>query len=262
MGCSSKSAASKTGSKGANKELLPAKEVIERHILESGGFELLSSMSTMHVVWTKLHNGSEWKFERWRVRGQDFAQRSIDGEVKHSLGCWVADPEVDDQSLQGVVWTQTGDRVFLQGGDRMKERLAETATIDDRTKWFETNKSIETTGITKVNGRDCYRLEFRGHGKELTHRFFDTETFMLRRKDRFDTEANSGQQTQTFSDFKKVGSFMMPMTQAVISEHRMDVWKVESIEFDSEIDIDQFPVPGEALAAMDKVLKRIRIGTN
>ncbi len=52
---------------------------------------------------------------------------------------------------------------------------------------------------------------------------------------------------------------MMPMTQTIIAEHRSDVWKVEEAAFDSDIDIDQFPVPIEAVAAIDGLLRKIQL---
>lgn len=234
-------------------ELPTAKEVIEQHILAIGGYEVLSSISSTRKVWTKKDSRGSWKFERWRTPGQKFATNSLDGNVVRTYGCWVANPSAGVKSLKGVGWEQYGDHVQIQNRRALQENLVDSATIDDRTHWFERHKSIEVKGKEKVGGRDCYLLEFTNLDEEVSNMCFDCETFY--RVQAIGAEHRSGgtEVTRTYSGFKEVNGIVVAMEQKIVSDLGTDVWQLKEFEHDGEFDIEAFPTPNSVLALIAKL---------
>ena len=231
-----------------------AEEVIERHILFKGGYEYLSSLTTMHVVWTTEKDDHVWKFERWRMPSQKFARKTCDGKPFLTKGCWVADEPSETGELQGVSWNQNANRnpVFHRA-TTLQENLMNTASIDGATLWTERSSSIKIVGIEKVEDSDCYHLTFTGLDGSETERFFDVKTSQLLRTVSIEHETGGTVVMRNYSDYKQIGEILMPMKLQIVSATGIDVWKVESAEVDLEIDVEQFDIPLEVQVEIDRM---------
>ena len=244
---------SASGQKVADK-LPSAAEVIEKHILAKGGYEYLFSLMTMHVVWTKNDGDHNWNFESWRTPRQTFVRQTYDGEPFRTKGCWVADTPAEAGKLKGISWDHYANRApVLHQGSTLQENLMNAASIDEATLWLERSSSVKFVGVEKVEDNDCYHLTFTGHDGADTERFFDVKTAYLLRTVRIEHESGGTIVMRNYSDHKQIGHIVMAMKQQIVSDSGIDVWEVESAEFDLEIDVEQFEVPKEIQAEINRM---------
>lgn len=243
----------------AKSESLPSAEsVIEQHILARGGYELLSSISTMHTVWEKNENGKNWKFERWRLPNMKYSEKWIDEKLDRTAGSWVADSTSNLEDLRGLSWYQRpGSPAVELNRQNLAEHLASTAQIERATSWGSTCKSISCDAIEKVNGRRCYRLSFFESNDTVTSRFFDVETgFLLKR---IKTEFYSGKSvvTRTYSDHVPCDGLVSPRTETIDSSSGHQVWRVVKVEHSVEIDADLFQIPDQIKVAIEVMARNV-----
>ncbi len=221
-----------------------AEDVIDQHILATGGYEYLASMSSMHTVWTKTEGVNEWKFERWSVPGQKYSERSLNGQIQQTDGCWVAESSKENAILSGVAWRQRGENdLHIQANAELHESLLATVTVDETTHWFDRCESVRCVAKTKIDGKACYQLKFVGRDGEESDRFFDVESWYLVCKVSVEHQTGGSVVTRNYSNHKKIGDVVVATKQTIISNNRRDVWEIQSFEHDAEIDIELFDVP-------------------
>jgi len=235
---------------------------VERHILAKGGFEVLSSISTLRTVWTKKVGDGEWRYERWRVPGQKFARTSLNGGPEWWYGCWVANPSAEVNSLEGIGWSTYGNNVQIERAQELKENLIDTATIDDTTRWFDRNESIVAKGIEKLDGKECYVLEFTNSDGEVAKRYFDTETYHKVCSIQIEHDSGGERVTRKYSNFKKFNGIVIAMKQTINSRSGTDVWEVKEFEHDSEFDFDELPMPDEVQVLIHRMRAKLELASD
>ena len=226
-------------------------EVVERYILAKGGYELLASISSSHIVWKYVDNGVEWTFERWTVPGQYYAERSRNGELDQTYGCWVAPKKSAAGKLAGVAWRKRMDReVYMKQGVELQQTLVESLFVDGSTRWSDRTKSVKCVAKKKMDDRECYQLKFVAHDGVETDRYFDVETGYLRCT--VTDENGTGEKvTRKFANHKLIGDVVVAMKQTIISDTGTDVWEIQSFERDVDIDIDRFELPEQVRFAIN-----------
>ncbi|QEG23142.1 hypothetical protein [Mariniblastus fucicola] len=235
-----------------------AEQVLDRHILAIGGYELLSSISSTHTVWRKSDPSGEWEFERWRVPGRFHSIRRSELSTT-TYGCWVADRNLKSDSLSGVSWQVSRGRVTFHGGDALGESLIDAATIADVIQWQERYESIKCKGIVGVSGKRCHVLEFVDARQNTTTRCFDVETNFLIQKTGVEHRSGTRQVIRTYSKHKKYGDVVIPTRQIIESPSGTDVWTVTLFELDHQFDMDQHFVPDVARIAIDRMVAELKL---
>ena len=251
--------ASASAQKDKTANLPTAEQVIDRHIMAKGGYEVLSSISTMRTVWTKTDGRGKWKFERWRIPGRKFAEQSLDGEIERTIGCVVANPSADVKSLKGVSWWDSGNGIRLEGGLELQENLVDAATLDNTTRWEERYKSVVIKGIEKLHGKECYLLEFTNHDDEVAKQYFDVETYYRVCSIKIEHDSGGREVTRTFSNFKEIDGIVVSMKQTIDSASGQDIWEIQEFEHGREIDFDDFPLPEEVAAAFEAIRSKLSV---
>ena len=248
----------KSGDANALAKLPSAKSVIEKHILARGGYELLSSITTMHTVWEKQENGKTWKFERWRLPNQKYSVKLVDGMLDRTAGTWVADSSRGANKLRGISWYQRpGNPAVEISGQSLTEHLTSTAQVERAASWIATCKSVSCDAIENVNDRPCYRLNFLESNNTVTSRFFDIETgFLLKR---IKTEFYTGESvvTRVYSDHQPSDGLVIPRTETIDSESGHQVWRIVEVEHSIEIDSNTFEIPPQIMASIDILAAKV-----
>lgn len=240
-------------------KLPTANEVVNRFMQKRGGVEFLSSISSMHTLWTKSDSEGEWEFERWQIPGQSYAERRVNGEIKTTYGCWVANPMESDKLLKGVSWWEQGDRTTLRGGEALRESAARIASIDNSTRWLDRSESIKCQAIETIEGKSCYHLQFKEENGTTSDRYFDVESGLLVSTISNEHETGGSRVTRQYADYKDFDGILMPTKQTIISDSGTDAWTLKKLEHEIDLDMEQFHVPGVAQVEIDRLSLRIEV---
>jgi hypothetical protein len=239
-----------------------AEEVMDQHILAVGGYELLESLSTTHVVWECSKGNKVWRYEAWKIPGQQYARRLLNGEPEYEYGCVVSESRGKWAKLHGVAWRQrSGNSVSMHRGSELQSWLRDTCVMATNVHWREAYKSVRCVGTAKINNVDCYHLRCVLHDEVESHRYYDIKTGYLIRHIGVDQKADGSVVTRTYSDHERCGDVVVARTLKSSSDRGTYVWKLEEIEWDEELDMDLFFVPEQVRIAIDKVNSRLKVSS-
>ncbi len=240
-----------------------AEEVMDQHILAVGGYELLESLSSTHVVWTCSKGEKVWRYEGWKVPGQQFSRRLHNGELEYEYGCVVSESPGKWAKLSGVAWRQrSGNTVSMHRGAELQSWLRDTCVMAGNVHWSEAYKSTRCVGTAKINNVNCYHLECVGHDEVLSDRYYDMQTGYLIRHKGVDQKAAGAVVTRTYSDHEKQGDIVVAKTLTSSSERGTYIWKLEKFEYDEELDMGLFIVPDQVRIAVDEMNSRLKVSSS
>lgn len=91
--------------------------------------------------------------------------------------------------------------------DELKESLNETATLHPETIFLKNGYQLKIAGADKIEGADVIDLEVTSPKGKVTHRFYDSKTFLLAKVSSTQEVPGRGTVTQQqfFKDYKTVG---------------------------------------------------------
>jgi hypothetical protein len=113
----------------------------------------------------------------------------------------------------------------------------------------ESFRSLDTLGIIKLNGHECYELLLVRQNGEVFDEFYDVQTGLLRAR-RTSDERNGGafKLLATFEDYRRFGGWMLPTRQSYKLVGQPQVIVVTSADWDCVPDA-AFEMPAEVKAA-------------
>lgn len=90
--------------------------------------------------------------------------------------------------------------------DALKESLNETATLHPETIFAQNGYQLKITGADKIDGADVIDLEVTSPTGKITHRFYDSKTFLLAKVSSTQEVPGRGAVTQQqfFKDYKTI----------------------------------------------------------
>jgi len=143
-------------------------------------------------------------------------------------------------------------------GPKIKEGIEKSDALREGTfnsllYWRKLYTKVETTGVEKVEGHDCYKVVLTPkEGKPTTH-FYDKESGLLIKTQA--TRVTSGGEISAeiiTEDYRKEGDMMVPhkLTNKVAGNELLVL--VTSLEFNTDLPKDRFDLPDDIQALLKK----------
>ena len=241
------------------KELLPsASQVIEKYVMESGGYEALGSVESSHFVFKGVSsNGSKLASEYFQARGKYYCTIRRNG-FSMTRGVW-ADGTLDEDGVRtGLAWQSVnGGQLTHKTGDELQEYLRRRFRVISSPYWQEDFVSIRCIAKADVRGKPTWQLRFVDHdGKEID-RFFDVRTgYLLRRKTMESFDGSMHEVTRDYMGHQKKGGIVVAMDQTISHADIVETWHVESVEYDVEIPEGTFEVPATIQRQIESIKQK------
>lgn len=119
--------------------------------------------------------------------------------------------------------------------------------------WRDLFKDVKTTGVDKVDGKECYKVELTpAEGSPLTQ-CYDKESFLMVKMNMV-TQGPTGEQAVEMypSDYRKEGDILIPHKIKESGAGQEISITVDSVTFNAEIPKDRFDLPDEIKALVNK----------
>lgn len=144
---------------------------------------------------------------------------------------------------------------ILEGAQ--KEESMRQADFDEQLNVEKYYKSMTTVGKEKVDGSDCYKVEFVGNNDQKELRYYDVESKLLRRADS-KVRAPVGQINveALLTDYRKVGETMLPFSTTIKMMGTEQVIKLLEVEHNIEITEDTFAPPEKIAKMLEEKAKK------
>jgi hypothetical protein len=161
--------------------------------------------------------------------------------------------KVKEGSNGTVAWS-----LSAMQGPHLKEGEEKTAALqlakyDGDVKWRETFKTVETTGVETVDGKECYRVVLTPKEGSPSTRFYDKQSGLMF-KAIMTAKTPMGDVTveSVVSDYRKEGDILVAhkMTQKTMGQEFS--LALETMKYNVDIPKDRFDPPAEIQALMDK----------
>jgi len=223
-------------------QLPKAEDVLEAYVKAVGGRDAIAKHETLitvlkgKVVEQGMAITIETKFKRpgkvllhSAIKGVFEQHRGFDGKV-----AWSKDPFMGERELKGSERSET-----IRAANMV-------ADVD----WKKNYKSVKTTGMEKVDGRDCVVVVLTPkEGHPLTN-YYDAETHLLV-KGKAKTESPMGvQSAETWvSEYKEAGGVKMPHKMKIKSGPMTMEMVIDKVTWDAPIKDEVFRMPGAKKAA-------------
>jgi len=226
-------------------ELPTASQVIEKYIFAVGGYEVLESIQSRHVVFKgTCSDGTQLESEYYQKKGQYYCQLRRD-DFTYTRGVW-SDGMVGKDGLRtGFAWqTNSGTTLFEKTGDELQEYLRRRSRVASSPYWETDFKSIKCVAQVKIRGISTWQLRFVDHdGKEID-RYFDTETgYCLRRKTMETFGGGTHEVVRDYMDHKELDGIVVPTNQTIAYRGIVDRLHTESVECDVEVPEHLLEIP-------------------
>ena len=245
-------------------ELLPsASQVIEKYVLAMGGYEVLASVQSAHLVFKGTSsNGHTIESVYYQTRGQYVCHMQRNG-LSITRGVWTDGELNEDGSRAGFAWQRVNDGILTQKmGHELQEYLRRRSRVVSSPYWQDDFKSIKCVGKTEVRGIPTWQLRFVDQDGSEIDRYFDAETgYLLRRKTMESFDGETHEVTRDYMDHEKKGDYVIAMRQTISHADIVEQWNVDSFEYDGEVPEDAFEIP-EAIQNQIDELKRKKAAAN
>jgi hypothetical protein len=221
-------------------ELPAARAIIDRHIKEIGGREAFLAQTSTHATGTVSlpAAGLTGKLEAYHAKPNKFLQRmSLPG---------IGDIEEGfDGAVGWSVSPLTGPT--LLEGKLLDERKFDADFFEDL-KAADRYESITTVEKTTFEGRPVYKVRLQKKNGAVDFEFYDAETGLKAGSiSTRDSPMGPMEATTAFSDYKKFGSLLQPVTTKVSVMNTQMVMAITAVEYGS-VDPGVFAVPAQIKA--------------
>ena len=226
-------------SERAGKALPNAEEIIERHILESGGTEAYERLKTQKITGTLnfVTRNVEARTEAWAGGGGRFYQLiDIPG-----LGA-------EEQGSDGrLVWERSpvlGPRLHAKKNSNTLGLTLDAAAV---VGWRYLVGEVRTEAQETIDGHDCYRVKLVGRGAaQSAVRWYDRGTGLLYRAAmQFKTEMGMVPAVMTYEAYKRVEGIQWPVRIHMIVSGQELLFNASEVKLNSPIDDAVFDLPEE-----------------
>jgi len=152
-----------------------------------------------------------------------------------------------------VAWTNNpmqGPHI-QEGAEKTQAVL--TNRFNGELHWRELYKTVETTGIEAIDGKDCYKVVLTpAEGSAVTH-FYDKESGLLSKLSVIAQSPAGEIASDSYpSDYRKEGDFVVAHKLRQSAAGQEFMLTVESVKFNPEIPKDRFDLPDDIKALVNK----------
>jgi hypothetical protein len=224
-----------TPSSQASAELPAARTIIDRHIKEVGGREaILAQASTSATGTVSLPAaGLTGSLQAFHAKPNKFLQRMTlpgIGDIEEGF----------DGTVGWSISPLTGP--MLLEGKQLEQRKFEADFYDDL-KENGRYESMTTIEKTTFSGRPVYKIRLLKKGGDEDFEFYDTETRLkIGAISTHDSPMGPMQGTTAWSDYKRFGMLLQPMTAKVSVMNTEMVMVITGVEY-GKVDPSMFALP-------------------
>lgn len=169
-----------------------------------------------------------------------------------------------EANLEGLGKTEEGTdgmvvwEISSFGGPRVKQGEERTAALrqaafDADTNWRKHFAKVETKGVEKVDGKDCYKLELTATGENPQTRFYDKSSGLLvKLVAKPKTQVGELPIETAISDYKKVGEVLIPHKIQIKANNMDIILTFDKVEQNVTIPDDRFKLPDDIKKLAEK----------
>ena len=140
----------------------------------------------------------------------------------------------------------------LKEGEEKDEALRQGRTNSDL-EWRELYTKVETKGMDKVDGKDCYNVEVTPKSGKPQMRCYDKASGLLVRMTATQKSPMGEITADTFpSDYRKEGELIVPHKVTMKMAGQEMVMSIDKVEHNAAIPPEKFEPPAEVKALMSK----------
>jgi hypothetical protein len=155
-----------------------------------------------------------------------------------------------------IVWEKSalsGARI-KQGEERAS--FFRHHAMDADANWRKYYKSVETKGVEKVEGKDCYKVEQTPHEGQVETHYYDKATGLLVKSVmKVKTAMGELPVEAVVVDYKKVDGLVVPATARNKVAFNEMVVTVEKVEHNVKVPEDRFKLPEDVQKLVDQEKK-------
>jgi hypothetical protein len=223
-------------------ELPQARTIIDRHIKEIGGRDVILKQSSTRATGTISlpAAGITGKLEAYHAKPNKYLQRmSLPG-----VG------EIEEGFDGTVAWSLsplTGPT--LLDGKQLEQKKFDADFYEDL-KPSERFTSMTTVEKTTFEGRPVYKIRLVNKNGDEDFEFYDVETGLKAGGiTTRDSPMGAVQATLALTDYKKFGGLMHPSTSKISVMNTQMVMSITTVEYDT-VDASVFAIPAQIKALM------------
>ncbi len=140
----------------------------------------------------------------------------------------------------------------IKEGDERAESL-QRAKFHGDAQWRDTFKTVETTGVEAVDGKDCYKVVATPKAGSPVTRWYDKESNLMV-KTAMTTKSPMGeiQSESTISDYRKEGPLLVPHKIITHAAGQDFAITIDTVQQNAEIPKGKFDLPDEIKALLKK----------
>jgi len=161
--------------------------------------------------------------------------------------------KIQEGSNGTVAWSLSAMQgPHLKEGEERTSAL-QLARYDADVRWRDMYKTVETTGVETVDGKECYKVALTPKEGSPSTRFYDKQSGLMI-KTIMTVKSPMGEVTveALASDYRKEGDLLVPhkMTQKTMGQEF--TLALETIKYNVDIPKDRFDLPKEIQVLVDK----------
>jgi hypothetical protein len=215
-------------------DLPTPRQIVDRHILASGGHEVLSSIETLQLYW----EGDKATVESYSKPGQLAIKFFQNGNVY-----------LERRVTGDIAWMSSQGTPSLLPA-KSRQAYLRRAQVLPADSWFVSGSNATVVGIVVVDGKSTYQLNYLSADKVETEKFFDVETGLLSRTKRIEyTIEPAGVVTVRDSlDYQWFGDIYYPVVSRITTGSHVTQYRLLEMIVNEEIPEDMFEVTDEIQA--------------
>lgn len=218
---------------------VPAREVIERYVNALGGAEALRGHTSL-----KLSGRYELPGE-----GGFTNQVEVCSAIPNRFEFVLTTPKgLYREGCDGEhYWRMDGKKINFLGASELAQKLADVAFLSEL-RGPESYRSMETLGIIKLDGHDCYQLLLVRQSGEVLDEFYDVQTGLLRARRTTDERTGGALKLMArFDNYRRFGDWRVPTHQSYKLSGDPQVLVVTDAQWDT-VPASAFDMPPEVKA--------------
>lgn len=224
-------------------DLPEASALVATYQAAIGGREALAKRNSMHSTgeFSIPAAGMSGQLEAWSARPNRYAMRvTIPGFGDIRTGYtgevgWSLNPMEGPRLMTGPESLQTADEADFDSTLRLEARIASMTTLE----------------LTKMGGRDCYKVRIEWKSGRETFDCYSPETGLLVATiSKQESNMGSTEAITLYDDFKDFGGFSVPTRLTVQVMGMEQVISITNVTFDQVLE-SSFEVPAEIKPLID-----------
>ena len=236
-----------------------------------GGFTALAADEALPPAETILNHYIEVTGGKaaWEKRKTEVATGTVEivaQGIKGTLAHYSADPDksytvleidgigkIEEGQAGGVAW----DNSVIQGpriksGEEKSQAIRE-ATFNAPLHWHEIYSKVETVGVDKVDGEDCYKVVMTpADGKPVTVYFQKKSGLEIKTAMKVVSQIGEVDVESTASNYKEFDGVLMPTTVVQNVAGQVLKMTVQNVKVNEDIPASRFEPPAEVKALLNK----------